>query len=247
MQDISVPSVVQNVVILNIILMCVVMLSVAMLNVIMWSIVMISFVMLNIIVLSVVMLSVIMLSDVIMSIVVLSSIEPSIDMNSVRMLSVVMLNAAILTIFVLSVDMLRVDMFTDIMPSVLRPPATVVIYGRKIFTELRTKMSITFFPLSFEAVIKTQSSEIIMCFLSPLNCPLRCQSYKTFMWHSLRQKQRIFFVMDHIIHIERANRHCQGIACTRTFYMGLTSAEDQKLECFESIAKNIFINNMKIV
>ncbi len=34
------------------------------------------------------------------------------------------------------------------------------------------------------------------------------------------------------IHIERANMHCQGIACTRSFYVGLTSAEGKKLECF---------------
>jgi hypothetical protein len=32
---------------------------------------------------------------------------------------------------------------------------------------------------------------------------------------------------------ERANMHCQGIACTRSFDMGLTSADGQKLECFK--------------
>ncbi len=34
---------------------------------------------------------------------------------------------------------------------------------------------------------------------------------------------------------ERANMHCQGIAYTRSFNMGLTSAECQKLECFKII------------
>jgi hypothetical protein len=29
---------------------------------------------------------------------------------------------------------------------------------------------------------------------------------------------------------ERANMYCQGIACTKSFYMGLTSAEGQRLE-----------------
>ncbi len=33
--------------------------------------------------------------------------------------------------------------------------------------------------------------------------------------------------------IERANMHCQGIACTRTLDVGLTSAKSQKLECFK--------------
>ncbi len=35
------------------------------------------------------------------------------------------------------------------------------------------------------------------------------------------------------IHIERANMHCQGITCTRSFDMGLKSAEGQNLECFK--------------
>jgi len=34
---------------------------------------------------------------------------------------------------------------------------------------------------------------------------------------------------DHNTHIERANRHCQGMECARSFYIGLTSAEGQKL------------------
>jgi hypothetical protein len=40
------------------------------------------------------------------------------------------------------------------------------------------------------------------------------------------------FVWDsgmHSIHTEGANMHCQGITCTRSFYIGLTSAEGQKL------------------
>ncbi len=38
----------------------------------------------------------------------------------------------------------------------------------------------------------------------------------------------------YIIHIEGLmNIHCRCIACTRSFYMVLTSAKDQKLECFK--------------
>ncbi len=32
---------------------------------------------------------------------------------------------------------------------------------------------------------------------------------------------------------EKKNMHCQGIACTRSFGKGLTSAEGQKLKCFK--------------
>jgi hypothetical protein len=35
----------------------------------------------------------------------------------------------------------------------------------------------------------------------------------------------------HIIHIQIANMHWQGIACSRLFYMGSASAEGKKLEC----------------
>jgi hypothetical protein len=45
---------------------------------------------------------------------------------------------------------------------------------------------------------------------------------------------------DHSICIEiivyayrRANMDSQGFACTRSFYMGLASAEGQKLKCFK--------------
>jgi hypothetical protein len=34
-------------------------------------------------------------------------------------------------------------------------------------------------------------------------------------------------------HTERAKMHCQGLACTRSFYIGLTSAEALKLKHFE--------------
>ncbi len=47
------------------------------------------------------------------------------------------------------------------------------------------------------------------------------------------------------IHIERANMHCQGIACTRSFYVGLTSAGGKKLECFKRTVNKIFLNAMK--
>ncbi len=40
--------------------------------------------------------------------------------------------------------------------------------------------------------------------------------------------------------------HCQGIACTRSFDMGLTSTVVQKLDCFNYIGNNIFISSMKI-
>jgi len=40
--------------------------------------------------------------------------------------------------------------------------------------------------------------------------------------------------------------HCLGIAWTGTFYMGLTSAEGQKLECFKQTANNISTTTVKI-
>ncbi len=42
------------------------------------------------------------------------------------------------------------------------------------------------------------------------------------------------------IHIERANMHCQGIACTILFHVGLTSAVSQKLKRLKWTAINIF-------
>jgi hypothetical protein len=44
---------------------------------------------------------------------------------------------------------------------------------------------------------------------------------------------------EHRIHIERANVHCQGTACTRSLHMSLTSAEGQKLQCFLAISIKI--------
>ncbi len=46
---------------------------------------------------------------------------------------------------------------------------------------------------------------------------------------------------DHSLHIEKTNMHYQGIACTRSYHEGLTSAEGQKLECFIWTSKNILI------
>ncbi len=40
------------------------------------------------------------------------------------------------------------------------------------------------------------------------------------------------------IHIVRANMHCQCIEYSRSFYTGLTSAEDQKLERFKGKVMN---------
>jgi hypothetical protein len=44
------------------------------------------------------------------------------------------------------------------------------------------------------------------------------------------------------------SQHAQhGIACTRSFHTGLTSAEGKNLECFKQSANNIFIITMKIL
>jgi hypothetical protein len=48
------------------------------------------------------------------------------------------------------------------------------------------------------------------------------------------------------IHIQRATMHCQGIACTESFDMGLTPAEGQKLECFKWTPNNTFIIALEI-
>jgi hypothetical protein len=48
------------------------------------------------------------------------------------------------------------------------------------------------------------------------------------------------------IHTERANMHCQGIACTRSFDMGLTPTRGQKLECLKWCGNNILIHTMKM-
>jgi hypothetical protein len=45
---------------------------------------------------------------------------------------------------------------------------------------------------------------------------------------------------DPIVNIERANMHCQGIACTRSVDTGLTSAEGQKLKYLKLSANYIF-------
>jgi hypothetical protein len=41
------------------------------------------------------------------------------------------------------------------------------------------------------------------------------------------------------INIEIANMHCQDIACTPSFYMDLTSADDLKLEFFMNNPKGL--------
>ncbi len=53
--------------------------------------------------------------------------------------------------------------------------------------------------------------------------------------HKEREKER-----------EREQTCTQDFACTRSFGMGLTSAEGQKLECFKLTANNIFISTMHI-
>jgi len=42
-----------------------------------------------------------------------------------------------------------------------------------------------------------------------------------------------YFLRDGSIHIERANMHSQGIACTKSFDMALITAEIQKQGCFK--------------
>ncbi len=56
----------------------------------------------------------------------------------------------------------------------------------------------------------------------------RCKGFITFgkMWNCWNHR-------DLSLHLERANMHCQGIACTRSFDNGLKSNESQKLECFK--------------
>ncbi len=48
------------------------------------------------------------------------------------------------------------------------------------------------------------------------------------------------------IQIDSASMHCQCTAYTKSYDTGLTTAEDQKLQCFRWTANNIFIITMKI-
>jgi hypothetical protein len=50
---------------------------------------------------------------------------------------------------------------------------------------------------------------------------------------------------DHETHKVKANMHCQDITSTKSFYTVSTSAERQKLECFNQTAINIFISTVK--
>ncbi len=52
---------------------------------------------------------------------------------------------------------------------------------------------------------------------------------------SVRQIVTTVFLIhkDCIKDIQRANMHCRDIARARSFYLGLTSADVQKLECFK--------------
>jgi hypothetical protein len=43
-----------------------------------------------------------------------------------------------------------------------------------------------------------------------------------------------------------AYMHFQGMPCTRLFYLGLTSAEGQKLECFKLTANAVFAITLQI-
>jgi len=61
----------------------------------------------------------------------------------------------------------------------------------------------------------------------------------------LRLPPRLVFP-GYCINTYRAHMHCQGIVYTRSFDMGIASAEGQELWCFRLAANNIFINTMKI-
>ena len=55
------------------------------------------------------------------------------------------------------------------------------------------------------------------------------QQLFTFLKHAVPLKTWQIKHRGYSIDIERANINCQGIACNRYFYMGLASAEGQKL------------------
>jgi hypothetical protein len=78
---------------------------------------------------------------------------------------------------------------------------------------------------------KKQSAKVILTtlhFLPNLQVgPLSWRTRLVTKCHLCSMRHR-----DHSIHIERANMHCQGIACTRSFYLYLTSAEGLKLDQF---------------
>jgi hypothetical protein len=77
-------------------------------------------------------------------------------------------------------------------------------------------------------------------------CPLLALIFEgLFLWWPLtvlmmqtRQAVRAFKksiyldVYDYSTHIERVNKVCQSIACTRLFNTGLMTAGGKKLECF---------------
>ncbi len=56
----------------------------------------------------------------------------------------------------------------------------------------------------------------------------------------------ITYHKDCIIHIEIANIHCHSVAWARSFDVGLTSAEGQKLERFKPTGNIIFLSTLKI-
>ncbi len=70
-------------------------------------------------------------------------------------------------------------------------------------------------------------------FLSYLPC-IVCREYFSIIFNvkmcTLYSIQ--YGTRDHNIHIERADMHCQCTACAKSFDMGSTSADRQKLDCF---------------
>ncbi len=77
---------------------------------------------------------------------------------------------------------------------------------------------------------------------APYNCAMF--DYIVVMTYKLLKRR---WGIEIIIDTEREkNMHCHSIKITRSFYVSLTSAESQKLECFKLMANNIFMSAMKI-
>jgi len=66
------------------------------------------------------------------------------------------------------------------------------------------------------------------------------------MWKKIKQLTVRMIKRDSSVRRERVNMHCHGNACTRSFYMVLSSAEVQKLVSFKINRNNIFMSSMKI-
>ncbi len=98
----------------------------------------------------------------------------------------------------------------------------------------------------------------LVCFISTVNSRSKKRSLLTIKTstssgHISKLKQSILLiylwfpltVTEIIVYTQRGQIYTV-MACTRSFDTGLTSAEDQKLECFKWTATNIFLTSMKI-